>query len=399
MTTALSTTLISPENTIALMVLTCGWIACSIYAEKHWHWASQLTGAMIAMIGGMLWSNFRIIPTSAPWFDDIIWGYVVPLAIPLLLLQCDIRKIWKDSGRLLLLYLVGAMGTALSGVFAFTLFQNHIPETAAISAMMTGTYIGGSVNFMAVADSFDVSPSTLSSATVADNVLTVCYLFALSAISSSGFFQSYFSTQKNQAKSNSQNEEIPLESQEKKPLSLGDISLLLSISTGIVWLSQELSQIISLYATNAFVSGVLGNPYFIMSTVAMVIATVWSKPLSKVGGAEELGTYFMYLFLFAIGVPASLGEILHHAPLLFVFCFVMVATNMIFVFTFGKLMHFELEEIMLASNANIGGPTTATAMAISRGWHSLVGPVMMVGTLGYVIGTWIGVTVGVLLGA
>ena len=56
-------------------------------------------------------------------------------------------------------------------------------------------------------------------------------------------------------------------------------------------------------------------------------------------------------------------------------------------------------EIILASNANIGGPTTAAGMAIAQGWSRLVGPCMLVGTLGYAIGTWLGILVGTILGA
>ena len=77
----------------------------------------------------------------------------------------------------------------------------------------------------------------------------------------------------------------------------------------------------------------------------------------------------------------------------------MVLTNMLFCFVFGILLHFDLEDIILASNANIGGPTTAAGMAISQGWTKLVGPVMLIGTFGYVIGTYLGVVVGGLLGA
>ena len=59
----------------------------------------------------------------------------------------------------------------------------------------------------------------------------------------------------------------------------------------------------------------------------------------------------------------------------------------------------DLEDIILASNANIGGPTTAAGMAISLGWTRLVGPCMLVGTFGYVIGTWLGIIIGSILGA
>ncbi|MDO4788298.1 MAG: DUF819 family protein, partial [Johnsonella sp.] len=98
-----------------------------------------------------------------------------------------------------------------------------------------------------------------------------------------------------------------------------------------------------------------------------------------------------------IGVPASLPLIIAKSPLLLVFCAVMVAVNMLISFVFGKLFKFSLEEIILASNANIGGPTTAAAMAISKGWTELVAPVMLVGTLGYVIGNYFGIFLGNLL--
>ena len=116
-------------------------------------------------------------------------------------------------------------------------------------------------------------------------------------------------------------------------------------------------------------------------------------------GAQELGTWLIYLFYFAIGVPASIPLILRNAPLLLVFCLIVVAVNMLFCFVGGKMLHYSLEDVIIASNANIGGPTTAAGMAISQGWYKLVGPAMLVGTLGYVIGTYLGIIVGSLLGA
>ena len=100
-----------------------------------------------------------------------------------------------------------------------------------------------------------------------------------------------------------------------------------------------------------------------------------------------------------IGVPAVIGPLLANAPILLLFCLIVVLVNMLFCFVGGKLLHFDLEDIILASNANIGGPTTAAGMAISQGWTKLVGPCMLVGTFGYVIGTWLGILVGSLLGA
>ena len=72
---------------------------------------------------------------------------------------------------------------------------------------------------------------------------------------------------------------------------------------------------------------------------------------------------------------------------------------MIFCFVSAKLFKFNLEDAIIASNANIGGPTTAAGMAISQGWSALIAPAMLVGVLGYILGNYAGILVGMFLGA
>ena len=173
----------------------------------------------------------------------------------------------------------------------------------------------------------------------------------------------------------------------------------------VVWVSTEIAGFISAAFPSGngiitdLIGGLFGNKYLILTTITMIIATIFSKPLEGLSGSQELGTYLIYLFFFAIGAPASIKAIFLNAPLLLVFCAIMVIVNMLFCFVFGKLLKFDLEDCILASNACIGGPTTAAAMAISQGWIKLVGPIMLVGTLGYVVGTYFGTIVGNFLGA
>jgi uncharacterized membrane protein len=116
-------------------------------------------------------------------------------------------------------------------------------------------------------------------------------------------------------------------------------------------------------------------------------------------GSQEIGTYLIYLFLFVIGVPANIMTVLTKSPLLLVLTAIMVLVNMLFCFVGAKIFKASLEDSIIASNANIGGPTTAAGMAISQGWTRLVGPAMLVGVLGYVIGNYAGTIVGIILGA
>ena len=91
--------------------------------EQKYKWAGKVTGCVIALIGAMILSNIRVIPTDAPAYD-FVWSYVVPLAVPLLLFNANVKKIWKESGRVLVIYLISGIGTLVVGIVVFYLLHN-----------------------------------------------------------------------------------------------------------------------------------------------------------------------------------------------------------------------------------------------------------------------------------
>ena len=135
-------TLIAADNHWALLVVLFAATAIAIGLEQKYKWASKISGAIITLVIALVLVNLRVIPDSAPVFDDIVWGYAVPLAIPLLLLQTNIRKIWKETGRFLLIFLIGAAGTVAGTVLATLLLSGAVKGLPGAAAMMTGSYIG-----------------------------------------------------------------------------------------------------------------------------------------------------------------------------------------------------------------------------------------------------------------
>src|SRR5699024_11673022 len=92
----MDSSLISPDDTWILWMFITVWAATSIYLEQRFTWASKISGAIIALIGAVILSNLHIIPTESPVYD-IVWDYVVPLSIPLLLFQADIGEIRSEE--------------------------------------------------------------------------------------------------------------------------------------------------------------------------------------------------------------------------------------------------------------------------------------------------------------
>ncbi len=397
--------LISADNTWALFAIMAAIATLAIILEQKTKIGSKITGCVMALIGAMMLSNIGIIPLDAPAYD-FVWSYIIPLAIPMLLFNADIKRIGKESGRLLIIYLISGLGTLAGGIVAYNVLKGSFADLGLVLPMMIGTYTGGSVNLVAMSDAYNVGGDLVSSSVVADNLLMALYFFALIAAAGSKFFLKRYKHPiiDELSATTGDGKSVGVATfWEPKEISLKDIALCLALSLVIVAVSVKVSGVLGAIIPTAnfglsLLNGLLGNQYLIITTLTMLIATFFPKQVGDMPGAHEIGTYLIHIFFAVIGIPASIYMIVTKAPLLLLFCAIIVFVNMLFSFVFGKLFKFSLEEIIISSNANIGGPTTAAAMAIAKGWNALIVPSILVGTLGYVLGNYYGIFAGTFIG-
>ncbi|HLA39014.1 MAG TPA: DUF819 family protein, partial [Candidatus Glassbacteria bacterium] len=141
--------LVRPDDFLVLWSFLMVWAAFSIFAEQRYKWGSRLSGPVVALIGGLAAANLGLIPIASPVYDAV-WDYIVPLCIPLLLLKADLRKIWRETGRMMLMFNVSAVGTIV-GAFAAAILVGRLVGTwlPEVGGIMTASYIGGAMNFLA----------------------------------------------------------------------------------------------------------------------------------------------------------------------------------------------------------------------------------------------------------
>lgn len=390
---------INKDETWLLWAILVGIAAISIFLEQRYQFAAKLTGAIIALVGAMILSNLNIIPIESPVYDQV-WEYVIPLAIPLLLFRSNIFKIWKESRRLLFIFLISSVGTVVGVGAGFLLLHQFIPELDKIAAMMTGSYIGGGVNFAALSTKFQTPGELVSATVVADNSVMAFYFIVLITLPNMTFIKKYFKRLYN---SNDDANSNQAEAYWKRnEISLKDIAYSISIAFVLVAISFKISELVNEYIpkNNHFMEilvSIIGDQFLLLTTLTLVTVAMFSKFFENLNASDELGTFLIYIFFVVIGVPASIPIIIKTAPLLFIFVAVILIFNLSITLCFGKLFKFNIEEMLLASNANAGGPTTAAALAISKGWQGLVGPILIIGTLGYVIGNYVGTLMGYFL--
>ncbi|WP_313798580.1 DUF819 family protein [Cytobacillus sp.] len=398
-------TLIQSDDMITLWGIIVVWAAASIFLEQKYSWAGKISGAIIALVGAIILSNTGVIPTESPVYDAV-WTFIIPLAIPLLLFHVNFKKIWQESGKLLIIFLLSSIGTVAGAIISFFLLKDHIPYLDKIGAMMSASYIGGGVNFAAMAAKFSPPGEMVSAAVVADNLMMALYFVVLMIIPTMTFFKKRFShphvREVESGKSKEDGKTLAESYWKRKDISLKDIALSIGTSFFLVIVSFKLAAFFGSVIPSGddvsfglnLLKGLIGDKYLVLTTLTFLVLALFPKYFASINGSQEMGTFLIYLFFVVIGIPASIPLIVQNAPLLLVFVAIIVVINMLISLVAGKILKYDLEEILLVSNANIGGPTTAAAMAIAKGWKNLIGPILVVGTIGYIIGNYIGTTLG-----
>lgn len=392
-------TLIQADDHLALWTFVMVAATSAIFIEQRYKWASKIPGAIIALLIAIIASNLKVIPTDAPTYD-IVWGYIVPLAIPLLLFKTNIQSLVKESWKLLLLFLMSSIATMVGTVLAFIALRHYIPELDKVSGMISASYSGGGVNYAAMSAKLGPSESINAATIVADNMMMAVYFLILIGLAGIPIIRRVWGSphtdalEKNPEMLNSRT--LSEAYWQPNLISLKDIAICLAASMLIVLISFKLSAFLQalLGTSDNVVIGLLisliTDKYLLLTTITFLIVSIFKNSFEKLNGSQELGTYCIYLFFVVIGIPASIDLIVTKAPLLFVFVFIIAMVNLAITMGVGKLFKFSIEEVLLACNANIGGPTTAAALAISKGWTNLVGPILVIGTVGYVIGNYVG---------
>ena len=378
-------TLVSPDNDFAIMAVLFV-IAGGAFLAERTRIGSHLTGAVIAILAAIAAANLRIIPHAAPAFS-FVFTYFVPVLIPLFLFKANLRTMIFETTRMTGAFLIAALGTVAGVVIAASLLDlgslasaaTTEPELreAGIAGLVASTYIGGSVNYAALGDITELSSdaSFFSAATATDNLFSALFLSVLALLPGWQWLARRFPT-------HDHGEEIAAAQSEEV---ITSTSLTLALATAITFVA------IGDAITSAFDAP--SARYAVLTLLVVTAATAFPNWMEKLRGAFELGVGLAFVFFAAIAAGADLEAMVRIAPMLVVLVVILLSVHLAVLLGVGSLFKLTLPELVTASNAAILGATTAPALAAARGWHDLVTPGVLVGVLGYAVGTFVGTAI------
>ncbi|MFK7978480.1 MAG: DUF819 domain-containing protein [Saprospiraceae bacterium] len=387
--------MIAPDNAFALFTILVAASAFGIIGERK-NWFFGLSGVIITITITALLVTFGFIPSasdsdlSVPIYD-FVFTYLIPISIPLLLFNVQIKRIIKDSGRLLGIFIIGALGIAIGAIIAAQIIDLG-EEGYKIAGAFVGTYTGGSVNFMAVSTTFDFVESPLFPATIAVDVgFTNVYLLILFILPSLQFVNRFF---------------MPYQ----ESTIITTPSPIKEVTTSSVTLMEQLAMCFTIAGVlctlgmwlGPIIANWMGTPINLEVLIITILITLLANilpqlliPLADI--AFEIGMFLMYVFLAVIGAASDIHAIINAAPGILIFAIIMLSIHLVISLIGGKLLGISIQEIMIASSANVGGVSIAAPMAATFGLKKLVTPAILIGILGYVIGTFLGIGTGLFL--
>ncbi|MEZ5979274.1 MAG: DUF819 family protein [Planctomycetota bacterium] len=367
----------------------------------------HLGTALLVIVTTAACANVGLIPTvtqGSPVYDAV-FDPVAYLAIFLLLLQVDLAAVWRAGGTMIALFLVGSLGT-LAGVVV----GMHVVDGAlrfgelhrAFGGMFVGTYVGGSLNFNTIALQYGVErePVLLAAANAVDSGMTTVWMVLGIAVprllrralgrgrravraEPVAVERTGSRTPPSSAAPLADHGGVAVDTEKLHPI---DLAWCLALASLGLFASKEVAAALSR-------TWLLDVPMVIVLTVfALVLA---QTPLARgLRGTRTLGMFGVYLFLAVIGALCDVGALRQSGELglwITLLVCVVFAVHGLLVFGVAALLRLDLDAASVASQANIGGGTTALALARSLGRPDLVLPAILVGSLGTALGTFLGV--------
>ncbi|MFW6084670.1 MAG: DUF819 domain-containing protein [Gemmatimonadota bacterium] len=344
-----------------------------------WIFLSPILLSNLHVIPGI---DVSVIPRSSPVYDTFR-AFAVPMFIVLMLLDIDIKRTmrvaWRGAGVLV----IGAVGVAVGCVVAYVLFRSGLPDDAWSGfGALAGSWIGGTGNLAAVAESLETPEELIGIVVIVDNLVYLVYFpLILGCKRWARRFNRYTGvTEEEIEETYAASAEVEKKRHEVKfPNLLTLVAFAFAAIVVANWLAGLLPEV---------------RPALTESTWSILLVTTFgialsATPLKDVPGTEPVAMALVYIYMTMIGASADLAG-LAGAQWFIAAGFLAIGIHLVVVVLAAKLFRIDVSMAAVSSVASVGGAASApVAAAYHR--EELVPISIMLALIGYALGNYLGV--------
>ena len=340
-------------------------------------------------------SNLGVIPTQSTLYE-FIKDWLLPASLLLLTLSVDLPAILRLGKSSVTLFLLATAGIVIGGPLAYLALGWLVPAELGDQAWkglgaLSGSWIGGGANFIAIGESLGATSSTISMMVVVDvAVANVWMAFLL-----------YFAGREREMdeKIGADRSEIDVvrekvasfHAEVARPTSLPDLLAIVCLGIGGTYFATLLSGWLPDIGNivNGFTWIVI-----IVTTIGVGLSFTRLRNLEG-AGASSVGSVFLYLLVASIGAHAEFRKVLD-APALLAIGALWMTFHAATIMIARLYMRAPIFFAAVGSQANVGG--AASAPVVASAFHPALAPVgVLLAVAGYALGTYAGLLCAILL--
>jgi len=372
------------SDTIGVMAVITMIPVFFIWLERTTRWKifDFLPAIIWIFLTPIFLSHYGVIPRESPIYGSFK-EFAVPLFIVLMLLDINILEALKVAWRGAGVLVFGALGIVTGATAAFALMRPGLPPGSwAGFGALAGSWIGGTGNLAAVAESLNTPPEMVGMVVLVDNLVYLVYFpIILTCKRWATAFNRFSRVSPDQMRQAAAS--IGAVERKTHEVHFRDILVLLGFGFTAILAARSLAGHMPEWA-----------PVFTESTWAILLVTTFgvilsATPLKNVPGTEPVSMTFVYVYMTMIGAGADLSSIGGAQWLLAAGAFCIVV-HFAFILLGARLFRVDVSMAAVASVAAVGGAASAP---VAAGYHreELVPVSIMLALLGYGLGNYLGV--------
>jgi len=329
--------------------------------------------------------------------SEIISHIAITLAIPLLLVGANLKSVTKLSKQVLISFSSLILSAMIIATLVNFLYARHIEHGSIVSAMAIGMYTGGTPNFNAIGKMFFLDSSVIALANLSDIVIGGVFYFFLLVLAKPLFSlllkkikgQSY---QIEDIESNNVDdidiEAFKVNKDILKTVFYSFIGVLISAILGILlWIVFGMED----GRLNDFVV-----PVMLIGVTVYGILLSWFSKLHEVKHTNVVGQYMILMFSFSLAASIDFTQLTTVIGPIFIILTVITFGTTLLHMLFNFIFKIDIDCAIVTLTAGIYGPAFIPAIAKQLKNEDLIAPGLIVGSIGYGLGTFLGYFLGLL---
>jgi uncharacterized membrane protein len=341
----------------------------------------------------MFMTTFGVTPDSSVVYDWMS-RYLLPFSLFLLMITVDLPAILKLGPIALVMMLAGTFGIVIGGPISFAVFGSFLPPEAWKGfAALSGSWIGGTANMVAIKESVGTPDAMLGPIIVVDTVVGYGWMGVLIFLSA---VQKRFDRWVNADTSviEATNARLMELDTTRRPASTADLAAILGLALAATVVALAIAEGLP----------AVGDPTIISTTTWAVLIVVTFglllsfTPMRRIErpGASRIGFLALYLLLTSIGAQANLAAVLE-APVYLAAGALWISIHVAILILVARIMRAPLFFVATGSMANIGG--AASAPVVASVYFPAMAPIgLLMAVAGYILGIYAALGCAWLLG-